>query len=65
MSIVALRVTVAFPSLTVTTGLLLTRTRSSSGREPGRTLVSCRGRGGQGRGGVRDGVGINAHGEGD
>lgn len=64
-SMVALRVTVALPSLTVTTGSSLTRTRSSSGREPGKTRVSCRGRGGQGKGGVSDGVGINAHGEGD
>lgn len=64
-SIEALRVTVALPSLTVATGSLLTRTRSSSGREPGRTRASCRGRGGQGKGGVSGGVGINAHGGGD
>lgn len=62
---VALSVTVALPSLTVTIGFLFTRTRSSSGREPGRARVSCRERGSQGKGGVRGGVGIDAHGEGD
>lgn len=55
-SIVALRVTVALPSLTVTTGSSLTRTRSSRGREPGRARLSCRDRGGQGKGGVSEGL---------
>lgn len=51
-SMEALRVAVALRSLTATTGLLATRTRSSSGREPGRTLAICNGAGGgQGNGG--------------
>lgn len=44
-SMEALRVAVALPPLMASTGLLATRTRSSSGREPGRTLASCTGQG--------------------
>lgn len=45
ISMEALRVAVALLPLTATTGSLATHTRSSSGREPGRILASCRGQG--------------------